>query len=242
MLTESPLRPSPPKASAASLPPPLLRLLPGGTNQFPGGTFTHCGPAPFHGAHIPNVYDSSAGALDGGALAGGTLSREGLDIPMNSARNGFDPQAVQAIATRLRAQPGALMLILREVQDRLGWVPAASVPVIAQVLNLSRAEVHGVVTFYHDFRHEPPGHNVLRLCQAESCQAMGAVALAEHACRRLGIGFGETTPDREFTLEAVYCLGNCGCSPAMLLNGDPYGRLTPERLDDLLAECRENRR
>jgi formate dehydrogenase subunit gamma len=170
------------------------------------------------------------------------LSGEVLDIPMNSARNGFDPQAVEAIATRLRTQPGALMLVLREVQDRLGWVPAASVPVIAQVLNLSRAEVHGVVTFYHDFRHEPPGYNVLRLCQAESCQAMGAVALAEHACRRLGIGFGATTPDREFTLEAVYCLGNCGCSPAMLLNGEPYGRLTPERLDDLLAECRENRR
>ena len=194
-----------------------------------------------YAADIPNVYDSSAGALDGGAPAGGTLSGEGLDIPMNSARNGFDPQAVEAIATRLRAQPGALMLILREVQDRLGWVPAASVPVIAQVLNLSRAEVHGVVTFYHDFRHEPPGHNVLKLCQAESCQAMGAVALAEHACRRLGIGFAETTPDREFTLEAVYCLGNCGCSPAMLLNGEPYGRLTPEGLDDLLAECRENR-
>ena len=188
-------------------------------------------------AHTPG-----AGGLDGGAPAGGTLSGKGLDIPMNSARNGFDPQAVEAIATRLRAQPGALMLVLREVQDRLGWVPAASVPVIAQVLNLSRAEVHGVVTFYHDFRHEPPGHNVLRLCQAESCQAMGAGALAEHACRSLGIGFGETTPDREFTLEAVYCLGNCGCSPAMLLNGEPYGRLTPERLDDLLAECRENRR
>lgn len=213
-------------------------------SEFPPGDPNYCrGALPnTKNTDRPRQQSRGAGALDGGAPAGGTLSGEGLDIPMNSARNGFDPQAVEAIATRLRAQPGALMLILREIQDRLGWVPAASVPVIAQVLNLSRAEVHGVVTFYHDFRHEPPGDNVLRLCQAESCQAMGAVALAEHACRRLGIGFGETTPDREFTLEAVYCLGNCGCSPAMLLNGEPYGRLTPERLDDLLAECRENRR
>ncbi len=161
---------------------------------------------------------------------------------MDSAKNGFDRRAVEAIATRLRERPGALMLVLREVQDLLGWVPAASVPIIAGALNLSRAEVHGVLTFYHDFRHAPPGRNVLRLCRAESCQAMGAAALAEHACRRLGIDFGETTRDGEFTLEAVYCLGNCGCSPAMLLNGDPHGRLTPERLDALLAECRESRR
>jgi formate dehydrogenase subunit gamma len=161
---------------------------------------------------------------------------------MEEHRNGFDPTAVEAIAARLKDRPGALMLILHDVQDRFGYVPRDSVPIIAHALNLSRAEVHGVVTFYHDFRHEPAGRNMIRLCRAESCQAMGAVALAEHVCGRLGVGFGETTSDGEFTLEAVYCLGNCGCSPAMLLNGEPYGRLTPERLDDLLAECRENRR
>jgi len=161
---------------------------------------------------------------------------------MEEHRNGFDPTAVEAIAARLKDRPGALMLILHDVQDRFGYVPRDSVPIIAHALNLSRAEVHGVVTFYHDFRHEPAGRNMIRLCRAESCQAMGAVALAEHVCGRLGVGFGETTSDGEFTLDAVYCLGNCGCSPAMLLNDELYGRVSPARFDELLAERKEDRR
>lgn len=155
---------------------------------------------------------------------------------MERNQNGFDPAVVETIAARLKDRPGALMLILREVQDRFGYVPRDGVPLIARALNLSRAEVHGVVTFYHDFRHRPPGRNVIRLCRAESCQAMGAVALAEHVRGRLGVEFGETTRDGEFTLEAVYCLGNCGCSPAMVLNDELYGRVSPERFDRLLAE------
>src|SRR5579863_2732867 len=131
-----------------------------------------------------------------------------MKLPMERNKIGFDRAAVEAIATGLKERPGALMLILREVQNRFGYVPRESVPIIAHVLNLSRAEVHGVVTFYHDFRHEPPGRNVIRLCRAESCQAMGAVALAEHVRSRLGVEFGETTSDGDFTLEAVYCLGN----------------------------------
>jgi formate dehydrogenase subunit gamma len=150
-------------------------------------------------------------------------------------QNGFDPVMVDAIASRLKERPGALMLILREVQDNFGFVPRESVPIIAQVLNLSRAEVHGVATFYHDFRREPPGRNVIRLCRAESCQAMGAVALAEHVRSRLGIDFGETTRDGSFTLEAVYCLGNCGCSPAMMLNDEPFGRVDAARFDEAIA-------
>jgi formate dehydrogenase subunit gamma len=161
---------------------------------------------------------------------------------MNHNKSGFDPAAIEAIATRLKQRPGALMLILHEVQDSLGYVPRESVPIIAHVLNLSRAEVHGVATFYHDFRHEPAARNVIRLCRAESCQAMGAVALAEHVCGRLGVGFGETTSDGKFTLEPVYCLGNCGCSPAILLNDELYGRVSPARFDELLAECKEDRR
>ncbi|MGH7914360.1 MAG: NAD(P)H-dependent oxidoreductase subunit E, partial [Candidatus Binataceae bacterium] len=129
---------------------------------------------------------------------------------MDQNQNGFDPAAVEEIAARLKDRPGALMLILHEVQDSFGYVPREGVPIIARALNLSRAEVYGVVTFYHDFRHQPPGRNVIRLCRAESCQALGAVALAEHVRGRLGVGFGETTPDGDFTLEAVYCLGNCG--------------------------------
>lgn len=159
---------------------------------------------------------------------------------MEEHRNGFDPMAVEAIAARLKDRSGALMLILHEVQDHCGYVPRESVSIIAHALNLSRAEVHGVVTFYHDFRHEPPGRNVIRLCRAESCQAMGAVALAEYVRGRLGIGFGETTSDGKFTLEPVYCLGNCGCSPAMMLNDELYGRVSPARFDELLAERKED--
>lgn len=161
---------------------------------------------------------------------------------MDQKQDGFEPAMIEAIAARLKDRPGALMLILREIQDRFGYVPRDSVPIIAHTLNLSRAEVHGVVTFYHDFRREPPGRNVIRLCRAESCQAMGAVALAEHVRDRLGVGFGETTRDGEFTLEAVYCLGNCGCSPAIVLNEELYGRVSPARFDELLAERRGGRR
>jgi formate dehydrogenase subunit gamma len=161
---------------------------------------------------------------------------------MDGNKNGFDWAAVEALATGLKERPGALMLILHEVQDRFGYVPRESVPVIAHALNLSRAEVHGVVSFYHDFRSEPPGRNVIRLCRAESCQAMGAVALAEHVRARLGVGFGETTRDGAFTLEPVYCLGNCGCSPAMMLNDELYGRVSPARFDELLAGRKDGRR
>lgn len=161
---------------------------------------------------------------------------------MDSQYNGFDPAAVEAIAARLRERPGALMLILHELQDRFGYIPHDSVPIIAHTLNITRAEVHGVATFYHDFRRQPPGRNVIRLCRAESCQAMGAAALADHVRGRLGVDFGETTADGAFTLEAVYCLGNCGCSPAMMLNDDPHGRVSAARFDEVLAGLKERAR
>jgi len=134
------------------------------------------------------------------------------------------------------------MLILRRIQDELGWVPRDAVPLIAAALNLSRAEVHGVVSFYHDFRHAPPGRNVIKLCRAESCQALGAVALADHVRARLGIGFGETSADDNFTLEAVYCLGNCACSPAAVINDELIGRATAEGLDSAIARLEGLRR
>jgi formate dehydrogenase subunit gamma len=148
----------------------------------------------------------------------------------------WDQAAVEAIALELKDEPGALMPILRRVQDRLGWVPRDAVPVIAHILNLSRAEVHGVVSFYHDFRPEPPGRHVLRVCRAESCQAMGGGALAEHIKQRLGIDFGETTADGEFSLEPVYCLGNCARSPNAMLDKKLVGRVTPARFDLALAQ------
>jgi formate dehydrogenase subunit gamma len=149
----------------------------------------------------------------------------------------WDRAAVECIAQSLKNRPGALMVILRRVQDALGWVPADAVPVIAKILNLSRAEVHGVVTFYHDFRHHPPGKNVIKVCRAESCQAMGAVALAEHIKDRLGCDFGQTRADGAYTLDAVYCFGNCACSPAVAVNGKLLGRVTPERFDEALAKA-----
>jgi formate dehydrogenase subunit gamma len=135
----------------------------------------------------------------------------------------------------LKNRPGPLLEVLHAVQAALGYVPEAAVPLVAQGLNISRAEVHGVVTFYHYFRRTPPGKHLVNLCRAESCQAMGADALADHAKRKLGVDFHETTPDGEFSLEPVYCLGNCACSPAAMVDGRLYGRLTPEGFDAMLA-------
>src|SRR5581483_1043220 len=114
-------------------------------------------------------------------------------------KNGWDKEAISAIAHELKDQPGALLPILRRIQDELGWIPEQSVPIIADALNLSRAEVHGVISFYHDFRHHSPGRHVLRLCRAESCQAMGAAALAGYVKKKLGIDFGQTTADGRIT-------------------------------------------
>ena len=131
-------------------------------------------------------------------------------------------------------QPGALLPILHGVQDELGFVPRVAIPAIARALNLSRAEVHGVVSFYHYFRTEPPGRHTVQVCRAESCQALGANALVKHAKARLGVEFHQTTGDGEFSLEPVYCLGNCALSPAMMVDGEVYGRVTPERFDEVV--------
>jgi len=146
-----------------------------------------------------------------------------------------DRARVLAIVDRHRHRDGPLLEILHEVQGALGCVTPAAAAVIAHALNLSRAEVHGVVTFYHFFRAAPPGRRVLRLCRAEACQSMNGRALEEHATKRLGIRCGETTPDGSVTLEAVYCLGLCACAPSAMLDGEVHGRVTPQRLDELLA-------
>ncbi len=150
-------------------------------------------------------------------------------------------EAVDSAVARLKDSPGPLLSVLHAVQDALGHVPPAAIAPIAEALNLSRAEVHGVVTFYHYFRSHPVGRHTLQLCRAEACQSMGADALAEHAKQRLGIDFHNTTADGKFTLEPVYCLGNCACSPAVMLDGELCGRVTPQRLDELLA-AKEGRR
>jgi formate dehydrogenase subunit gamma len=129
------------------------------------------------------------------------------------------------------------------VQDVLGYVPPESLVLIAKELNLTRAEVHGVVTFYHHFRSTPPARTVVQICRAEACQALGARALEAHARKTLGIGFHETTGDGAITLEAVYCLGNCGCGPSVLIGEDEvHARVTPERFDELVNAARAVKR
>lgn len=142
---------------------------------------------------------------------------------------------IRRLAEPLAAEPGALLPILHAIQDRFGYVPEEAVPVVAKVLNLSRAEVHGVVTFYHFFRSKPAGRQTLYVCRAEACQSMGARDLERHAREKLGVDFHETTADGRFSLEPVYCLGNCACSPAVMVDETVYGRVTPQRLDEILA-------
>ncbi|HEV2270158.1 MAG TPA: formate dehydrogenase subunit gamma [Steroidobacteraceae bacterium] len=148
---------------------------------------------------------------------------------------------VRRIAGDLKGRPGPLIEVLHAIQAELGYVPPAAVPVVAAELNLSRAEVHGVVSFYHFFRGTRPGAHTVNVCRAESCQAVGGEALAAHARRRLGVDFHETTPDGRFSLEPVYCLGNCACSPAVMIDDRLHGRVTPERFDALLAELDRKR-
>jgi len=143
--------------------------------------------------------------------------------------------AVRRIVAQHRERPGPLLEVLHAIQASFGYIPGGAVPLVAEELNLSRAEVHGVVSFYHYFRHSRPGAHTVSLCQAESCQSMGAQALAAHAQKRLGIEFHQTTADGRFSLEPIYCLGNCACSPAAMIDGRLYGRLTPEAFDALIA-------
>jgi len=153
-------------------------------------------------------------------------------------RSATTEATIRALAEANAGRPGALLPILHAIQAELGYVPESAVPIVAKVLNLSRAEVHGVVTFYHFFRTRPPGRHTLYLCRAEACQSMGARELERHVKETLNVDFHETTADGRFTLEPVYCLGNCACSPAVMLDEDVHGRMTPERLDELLAEGR----
>jgi formate dehydrogenase subunit gamma len=132
---------------------------------------------------------------------------------------------------------GPLMPILHAVQKAFGHVPEEAVPVLARELNLSRAEVHGVVTFYHDFRRELPGRHVLKMCRAEACQSMGCEKLVERAEDRLGISCGGTSADGRVTFEPVYCLGLCATAPSAMIDGRIVGRLTAEKLDQILSEA-----
>lgn len=151
----------------------------------------------------------------------------------------FDAQGlatVDRIVAGHADQPGALLPILHGIQKELGYIPTDAVPRIAQGLNLSRAEVHGVISFYHYFRTHKPGRHVLQVCRAEACQAVNCEATEAHAKRALGADYHGTSANGAFTLEAAYCLGNCAAGPSVMIDDKLYGRVTPERLDELLKE------
>jgi formate dehydrogenase subunit gamma len=147
-----------------------------------------------------------------------------------------ETRGAEIIAEHTRLE-GATLVILHALQQAFGYVPEPAISMIASALNLSRAEVHGVFTFYHDFRHKPAGRHVLKLCRAEACQAAGGDALAARAEARLGIAIGNTTPDERVTLEPIYCLGLCATAPSAMLDGRVVGRLDEARIDALVAEA-----
>ena len=145
----------------------------------------------------------------------------------------WDPQKAAEIIARHKDRPGAMMPILTDLLNVFGYVKPDIVPDIAEALNLSRAEVHGVISFYHDYRTSPPGRHVIKVCRAEACQSMGGHELIDRMKALLGIDFHGTTKDGQFTLEPVYCLGNCACAPALMVNETLYGRMDIDKIKQL---------
>ncbi|MEO8671280.1 MAG: formate dehydrogenase subunit gamma [Tahibacter sp.] len=163
-------------------------------------------------------------------------------VPAQNLRDpGLPPEQreiVLAALARYRQVAGALLPLLHAIQDQLGWIPADAVPLIAHGLNLSRAEVHGVISFYPHFRTQSPGKHIVHLCRAEACQAMGAGELERHARRRLGVDFHQTSADGMISLEPVFCLGNCALSPALMIDEQLHGRVDAARFDALIGALR----
>lgn len=154
--------------------------------------------------------------------------------PISTPTEPWSEDRAQELVRRHLGQRGPLLPVLHDLQATFGYVDRRAITVAADVLNLSEAEVYGVLTFYKDFRTEPAGSSVVRVCRAEACQAMGADALGAHACERLGVSFGGTTVGGEVTLEQVFCLGNCALSPAVMIDGEVFGRVDAARFDELV--------
>ena len=146
--------------------------------------------------------------------------------------------AAREIALRYGNRPDALLEILHDLQEHEGFIPEAALPALAKALNLSRAEVHGVVTFYHDYRREPAGRHVIKVCRAEACQSMGANELVGMIERYLKVKLGQTTADGAITVEAAYCLGTCALSPAVMVDDKLVGRVDARKFETIVAECR----
>lgn len=143
---------------------------------------------------------------------------------------------IRELSAAHAGRPGGLLPLLHAIQAEFGYIPSSGVAIVAEEMNLSRAEVHGVITFYHLFRTTPPGKHTLYLCRAEACQSMGARELEKYAKDKLGIDFHQTTEDGSISLEPIYCLGNCACSPAVMIDRTVHGRVSSERLEELLED------
>ena len=145
---------------------------------------------------------------------------------------------VNAALEKHESTKGSLLPILHEIQDALGYIPSDAIDVIGKRINRSRAEVHGVVSFYHHFRTHKPGRHIIQVCRSEACQALGANDVIDKLKRTLAIDFHESTSDGQITLEPIYCLGHCACAPALMVNGEPRAKMTSERVDGLINELR----
>ena len=157
-----------------------------------------------------------------------------------SQTSNWDSDRALSRIRELEHLPGALLPILHALQEEFGYIHEEAIPLVAETLNISKADVHGVISFYHDFRHSPPGRHVLRICRAEACQSMGCESLVNHVEKHLGVKMGQTTGDRSFTLEPVYCLGLCALSPSAMLDGKPYGRVSAQVADFLIDSARRH--
>lgn len=146
----------------------------------------------------------------------------------------WDNAVAGEIIAQHREAPGALLPMLHALQEAFGYIAPEAVPLVAEALNISQAEVHGVISFYRDFRTAPPGRHMLEICRAEACQSMGCDSLIGHVRRRLKVELGQTTADGAFTVREVFCLGNCALSPAAMLDGKLYGRVSPATADRLI--------
>ena len=146
---------------------------------------------------------------------------------------------IEQYVSAYKDTPGALLPLMHAIQDDLGYVPEDSYVIISKTYNLSIAEIHGFVTFYHHFRTHPTGKNVLQVCRAESCQAMGGEEIEMYCKDTLGIDYHQTTDDNLITLEPIYCLGNCACSPAVMINDNVIGRVSKKKIDNIIRIARE---
>lgn len=165
------------------------------------------------------------------------MTAETTDTEAPDAAAGDIEARVRDVCARRGNKPDALLEILHDVQAAVGYVPRDAVPPIADALNLSRAEVHGVLSYYHDFREAPAGRCVVKICRAEACQSVGAEAFVADAEKKLGVKMGETSTDGSLTLETVYCLGDCALGPAAMVDGELHGRMTADKLRALTREA-----